>query len=126
MKEEQLREQEEVQEEKGADDEIFPDGPTRNKVEEWKSRYGSVYMTDIEDEVFVWRTITRIEYKEILKAKQADALYREERMCEKCVLWPENYSFISMSQGKAGIPSLLAEHIMDKSGFNPVADAQKL
>ncbi len=124
--EETLKEEQVQEEPQDGDEEIFPEGPTRNKIEEWKSRYGTIYMVEIEDEVFVFRTITRIEYKEILKAKEADALYREERMCEKCVLWPDRYSFINMSQGKAGIPSLLAEQIMDKSGFSPSSAPQKL
>jgi len=40
-------------------------------------------------------------------------------------LWPEQYNFTSMSHGKAGTPSLLAEHIMNKSGFSEVT-SQKL
>ncbi len=112
--------------EKAGDKVIFPEGPTRNKVEEWKSLYGSVFMTEVDEDIFVWRTITRTEYKEILKLKQADALYREERICEKCVLWPEDYDFLQMGQGGAGVPSLLAEQVMDKSGFTPKGESQKL
>lgn len=98
-------------------EELFEDGPTTNQVEKWKSQFGSVYMTELDDDVFIWRTITRVEYKGVLKAKNADALYREERICELCVLWPKDYNFLAMGSGKAGIPSLLSEQIMDKSGF---------
>jgi len=104
---------------------IFVGGPTQNQINEWKSKFGAIYMTDVDDEIFIWRTITRLEYKDIIKLKDADAMYREERMVEKCILWPEQYDFTSMSHGKAGTPSLLAEHIMTKSGFTEVV-SQKL
>lgn len=97
--------------------EFFPDGPTLNMVEGWRSRYKNIFATEFDDETFIWRTITRFEYKDLLKVKNADALYREERICERCVLWPEDYSFVSMSGGKAGIPSIISEQIMEKSGF---------
>ena len=114
-------------EETGEEELLFDEGPTLNQVERWKSQFGGIYMTEVsDDQVFIWRTITRKEYKDLLKAKNADALYREERMCEKCVLWPEDYNFLAMSSGAAGIPSLLAEQIMIKSGFQASGDSQKL
>jgi len=108
------------------EEEIFPDGPTGRQVEEWKSRFGEIYSTTFDNEVFIWRTINRIEYKETLKIKGADHLYREERMCSRCVLWPIQYDHVLMASGKAGIPSVLADHIMEKSGFAPTSDVQKL
>lgn len=104
---------------------LFENGPTLNQVEEWKSRFNAIFCTEFEDTMFIWRTLTRLEYKEVLKVQNADALYREERICEKCILWPEEYSFVQMSGGKAGIPSILAEQIMEKSGFTS-AEPQKL
>jgi len=97
---------------------LFESGPTLNKVEEWRSLYGQVYATEFDDEVYIWRTLKRVEYKEILKIKGADALFREERICQKCIVWPEAYDFVDMASGKAGTPSILAEQIMDKSGFS--------
>jgi|LFRM01.1.fsa_nt_gb hypothetical protein len=108
--------------EKNSDEEIFPGGPTRKMVEEWKAHYGDIYSTTFDEEVFIWRTLNRTEYKEILKIRNADGMYREERICEKCVLWPIGYSHLQMASGKAGIPSLLAEQIMDKSGFVPLKE----
>lgn len=108
------------------EEEIFPEGPTHKQIEAWKAQFGEVYATEFEEEVFIWRTLTRIEYKNILKIKGADPMYREETICEKCTLFPEGYNRIAMSNGKAGIPSLLAEQIMDKSGFLPNGEAKKL
>lgn len=108
------------------DEVLFPDGPKMNLVEEWKSKYGSVYLTEFEEEVFLWRTLTRKEYKEIMKVMQADTYYKEERICDKCILYPEEYNFLKMTHGKAGIPSLIAEQIMDKSGFTARVGAVKI
>lgn len=97
---------------------IFEGGPTPSKVEEFKSLYGDIYMTEFEDDsVYIWRALNRKEFKDIMKAEGGDALFREERVCERCVIWPEQYDFMAMTVGKAGIPTILSEQIMDKSGF---------
>lgn len=114
MAEKKIEQKEEV----GIDELLFNDGPTIAKVEEWKELYGNVYMTEFEDEdVFIWRALNRKEFKEIMKVEGADALYREERVCERCVIWPEKYDFMAMTLGKAGAPTVISEQIMDKSGF---------
>lgn len=96
---------------------LFPDGPKMELVEEWKSKYGAVYLTEFDEEVFLWRTLTRKEYKDVMKNQQADSFYKEERICDRCILWPDEYNFLKMTHGKAGIPSLISEQIMEKSGF---------
>lgn len=102
-----------------AEEEIFPGGPTYNDIEQWKSQYGEeVYLTEIDDKnIFVWRPIRRKEYKDIQKVPNADQWYKEERICDKVVLFPKNYSHMHMSNGKAGIPTLLSDMILEKSGF---------
>ena len=126
MQQEEQEEQEEIKQDDGTEP-VFEGGPTQGQVDRWKEQFNNgVYMTEIEDEVFIWRPITRMEYKNILQNKQADSLFREERICETCVLWPENYDFTKMKQGKAGIPSLIADHIMAKSGFVSEGEATKL
>jgi len=96
---------------------IFPNGPLRDEVEAWKEKYRAVYFTPFDDDVFVWRALERMEYREIISKKDLSQLDREEIFVEKCVLFPRNYTKERMTTGKAGIPSLLAEMIMDKSGF---------
>ncbi len=105
----------------------FLDGPTKDQVEDWRSRYKDVYLTDFEEgEVIVWRSLLRKEYKEIMKIPNADNYYKEERICERVVLWPENYGHLIMAQGKAGIPTLIAELVMEKSGFQARTGAMRL
>jgi hypothetical protein len=111
VKEEEVQAQEEV---------LFPGGPTLKQVDEWKDKFGQVYMTEVdEDDAFIWRVLNRKEFKDIMKLDNADAMYREERVCEKCIIWPEGYTFVTMGDGKAGVPTILAEQIMEKSGFTP-------
>lgn len=111
-----------------AEQEIFPGGPTYNELEKWKSMYsGEVYLTEFDEEdVFVWRPIKRKEYKDIAKIQNADQFYKEERICEKSVLFPAGYGFMNMSNGKAGIPTLLHELILEKSGFVAKTGAMRL
>lgn len=111
-----------------AEQEVFAGGPTYNEVEKWKSMYsGEVYMTQFDDEnIFVWRPIKRKEYKDIAKLQNADNFYKEERICERAVLFPEKYGFMNMSAGKAGIPTLLSEMILEKSGFVAQTGAMRL
>lgn len=107
---------------------VFPNGPTYDELEKWKSQFnGDIFMTEFDDDdIFIWRPIRRKEYKDISKINNADQFYKEERICEKCVLFPRNYSYMSMTQGKAGIPSLLSELILEKSGFAAKTGAMRL
>lgn len=111
-----------------AEEEVFPGGPTYNKLEEWKTQYNEeVYLTEFdEDNIFVWRPIMRKEYKDIAKVQNADNFYKEERICDKVILFPERYSSMDMSLGKAGIPTLLSELILEKSGFVAKTGAMRL
>lgn len=97
---------------------LFEGGPTLEEVDEMKETYGQIFMTEVDEgEVFIWRPLNRKEFKTIMAIEGADALYREERVCDKTVIWPPNYDFTAMTVGKAGIPTLISEQVMDKSGF---------
>lgn len=105
---------------------LFPDGPTISLVEEWKARFGEIYLTEFGEDVYIWRTLLRPEYKGIVQVKGADSYYKEERITEAAVLWPEGYNFESIARGKAGIPSLISELVIEKSGFQATTGAMQL
>ena len=106
---------------------LFPGGPSLDQVEAWRSQYKDIYLTEFDDmEVFIWRPLIRKEYKDVMKIQNADNHYKEERICERVVLWPQNYGFMAMTQGKAGVPTLIAELVMEKSGFQAQVGAKKL
>lgn len=103
--------------------EEFLPGLSQEQVDEWKKQYGELYVTEFEDQTFVWRVLNRAEYKKIVNAQGMDVFQREEEICRQCVLYPQNYDY---SVAKAGVATLLAEQIMDKSGFVAKSAPQKL
>ena len=98
---------------------IFEDGPGISQVEIWKKQFSKekIFHTQILEKHFVFRTLNRYEYKQIVAIENIDALYREEIICKTCVLWPYNYDFKKMAGEDSGYPSTLAQIIMENSGF---------
>lgn len=98
---------------------VFEGGPAIGQVDLWKKQYTKekVMHTQILDRHFVFRTLNRFEYKQIVAIQNIDALYREEIICNTCVLWPMNYNFKAMAEEDSGYPSTLAQIIMENSGF---------
>ena len=102
------------------DEELFNEGPTKSQIALWKKEWEGydIYSIDLlEKYSFVFRTLSRFEYKQLVSFIDINALQREESICNAAVLWPENYDYNIMSSQKAGIASTLAAVIMEKSGF---------
>lgn len=101
------------------DDVLFPGGPTKSDIQLWKKEWEGydIYVTEILNETFVFRTLNRFEYKQLVSFTDINALQREESICETVTLWPKNYDYSTMAVSKAGIPSTYSEIIMEKSGF---------
>ena len=109
-------------------EEIWPGGPTAGMIKTWKALHGDVYVTSLTyDNHFVWRPLTRSEYKQMVTAlekfvqefqisKGEANLWNEEAITATCLLSP-NYANVSMEDGMAGIPSLLSQEILEASGF---------
>jgi hypothetical protein len=99
------------QETKVVDLPIFEGGPLESSVEGWKKQYGTVYMTEVDaDTAYIWRVLLRSEFRALMANEDDDLLSREDRICDTCVLWPQKPSL-------AGVPTILSQQIMDKSGF---------
>lgn len=98
---------------------IFEGGPGITQVDIWKKQFTNekVYHVKILEKHFIFRTLNRYEYKQIVAIENVDALYREEVICHTCVLWPYNYDFKNMAVEDSGYPSTLASVIMENSGF---------
>ncbi|MBO3794273.1 hypothetical protein [Bacillus subtilis] len=93
-------------------------GPTRKEIEDWKAKYsGLIYFVPFDGDVFIFRPLERPEYREVVSNTTLSALDREEVFTEKCVIYPDDFSLEKIKKGRAGIASLLAEMIMEKSGF---------
>jgi hypothetical protein len=110
------------------EEEIWQDGPTAGMVKKWKEHFGEVYVTSISyDKHIAWRVLTRLEYKNIVKKMEqliqagqlssAEAnMWNEEAIAEICILFPE-YERIEMNGVMAGVPSLIAQEVLEASGF---------
>lgn len=106
-------------------------GPLKSDIAIWKKQYthdgGGVYTIDnlVEGVVFVYRTITRLEYKEIMAVPNSDALQREERIVNKCLLYP-TINFETMALTAGGLIGTIAQKILESSKFFVECTAIKL
>lgn len=118
-----------VQKEESSDT-IFDDGtgPTLEDVEKWKSIYDEeVFITDFgSQDIYVWRPLKRSEYRNIIKEESRSTSSREETIVQAVLLWPTNINVQIRNDGKAGIPTVLSEMILENSGFNPNTRTYKL
>lgn len=105
------------------DYQLWPGGPYDSQLQSWKKQFEKnghkLFMTPMNNgrDRFIWRTLTRYEYKIIMAAQHTDQLVREEMICQTVVLWPQGYNFEAMAPGRAGYPAVLARQIMKESGF---------
>lgn len=101
------------------DEPLFPGGPGKSQIQAWKKEWEGydLYVTEVLNETFVFRTLNRFEYKQLISLQKIDALQREEIICQTVTLWPDEYTWKEMATSKAGIPSTYSDIIMEKSGF---------
>jgi len=92
----------------------------KQQLEEWKDEhYGSVFVIEIGDIEYIFRGLTRAEYNKANDYYE-DEFDRNEYVCRKCVLYPEieDYSLDMY----AGVPEVLAQAILEQSGFTMSKD----
>ena len=121
--------QESKQESKSNTDNLLEAIPAlkRNQVERWQGMYGKIYAVVLdEDEIFIYRSFTRIEYRAMMQTIQESSKREEvdkedlfdELVVQKCLLWPTiGPDFGSTSKG--GTIPTLAQAISFKSHFIP-------
>lgn len=109
--------------------EIWTDGPTAGQMIEWMDQHKNVYVTSISfDEHVAWRPLKRSEYAKIsshleslpVETSETEAnMINEELICKTCVLAPD-YSKQDFDDLLAGVPTLIAQQIMERSGFTAI------
>ena len=109
-------------------EELWPGGPTAGDIVAWKAQFGDVYVTSITmDQHIIWRTMNRSEYKNHVKniekigqnnqISQADvSMLNEELIAEMCIIYPK-FDRSQLSGELAGVPSIIAQEVMEASGF---------
>lgn len=93
------------------------------QIEVWKDQYQSVFVAEINDIWFVFRTLARSEFRKAMEYYEDD-LDRAEYVCRLCVLDPQEFDY--SSDDYAGIPETLAQMILKESGFVEGSDKIKV
>ena len=88
-----------------------------------KEKYRNVYMTQIGDQIFFYRSVGRKEYRTIVDDNDLNDFQKENVICDVCTLYPVNYDW---SNCDAGIPSLLCEAIRKDSYIDSIETRQNL
>lgn len=87
-------------------------------IEKWKVKYKKIYKNDFEENIILWRRLTRGEYKTILKETENDVFAKQEAMVRAALLYPYDESEReSLIEDNAGFATVMAEEILGKSGF---------
>lgn len=79
---------------------------------EWRTRYGYIYVAELEDNLFVYRLLAYDEY-EHLRQQAQDPLELDEWVCRTCVLDPQ---ILDWDDGiYAGYTTSLSRTILEQS-----------
>lgn len=113
----------------------LPPEVTEAMEKRWKKEFPNceVFAMRFSDtEAYVFRTLTRFEYKTMLKtaaqsqmSAQELELHQEENVVERCLLHPK-LNRVDMESMKAGTITLLADAILNASGFTAMGGPVRL
>ena len=90
-------------------------------INDLQDEYGTIYWNTIEGQVYIYRPLGRLEYKELLESEISD-LDKEDAVCETCILHPEN---LNLDECPAGLPSQLFQLIL-KNSFLDSIESKKI
>lgn len=81
-------------------------------VEEAFKKYEAVFFSEIEGQIFIFRPLTRKEYRDVLENQNMDDYSKQDTICKQVLLYPDNFDFDECS---AGLPDILFKDILEKS-----------
>jgi hypothetical protein len=102
-------------------------GPTQIQIDEWKAKFGDVYLIKFSDqEKYLYRPMRRFEYKQIVAMGQAEnKSFAEEKIALMCIIWP-TIDPTKISTLKAGTISTIVDLVMSSSNFGVSEEPIKL
>lgn len=119
------------------DEALWEDGPTVAQLKAWRDEYEEVYVSIITlpNNNVIWRPLTRQEYRDHVRLMASTTeemelddieanMLSEELIAEKCILFPE-FDRKAAKGGLAGVPTLIAQQVMEASGFTSI-DVRRL
>jgi hypothetical protein len=129
LKEDELEEAIQALADVDPDTEVWTGGPKAKEMLKWMEKHGHIYVTSISyDEHIAWRPLRRSEYAKISNHIEVESvemgelelqMLNEELVCRICVVYPD-YSDIDFDDVLAGIPTLLSQQILERSGFTAI------
>lgn len=103
---------------------------TNNIISNIKNKYYSLYLTKIDDYMFIWKPITKIERETSQLLAENNELNYEENICNYSIIYTNynkyGYNSINFNTIDAGIPSLLAPLILKESGYETIDKFKEL
>lgn len=85
-------------------------------VQDALDKYEAAFFTQIEGQLFIYRPITRKEYRNIYKNESLSNYEKQDEICSLVLLHPKNFDFDNCS---AGLPNQLFKEILEKSCLDP-------
>ena len=83
----------------------------------WKEKHGSVFCLKVNEREYIFRTLTRSEYFNVLHTQTSMSMNSEETVLQKCLLCPE-YNKEDLDNRLAGEVGELINYIILLSGFS--------
>ena len=81
----------------------------------WKRKYGDIYLLEFDKGFYIFRTLTRGEYLEIVSMQNSMSSFDSDYFMELCLLYPQDQEVINNSL--AGEVERVKESIIELSGF---------
>lgn len=94
-------------------------------VLKFKQKYRNVFIYQADEKIFIYRALSRKEYKDILKDSHFNDFEKEEIICDTCLLYPDSSSF-NWDTVDAGIPTELMKQIRKNSYLDGKQSRQNL
>lgn len=80
-------------------------------IEDLKEKYRTVYWTHIYNNLYIYKPLGRMDFREICENEELDDIGREDAVVKSCLLYPE----IDLDNIEAGIVAKLCKKIMKDS-----------
>lgn len=88
-------------------------------------KYRNVFMVEINKQMYIYRSLGRSEYREILEDRRFDDITKEEIICTQCLLYPDPETY-SWDDKEAGIPTELMKAILTDSYLDDTSRRRSL
>nr|DAV25218.1 MAG TPA: hypothetical protein [Caudoviricetes sp.] len=90
-------------------------------INDLQDEYGTIYWNTLDGEIFIYRPLGRLEYRQLINADITD-IEKEDTVCKACLLHPTDFDFDNCP---AGIPKQLHDLIL-KNSFLDSLESKKL